>query len=74
MTPRSMMDAFEKLICCRKRLVLDEELAVARACAHSPKISKIIQFWSHKNFSMILYETMKIFTIFVSQKLLTCPC
>ena len=42
MTPRSMMDAFEKLICCRKKLVLDEELAVARACAHSPKISKII--------------------------------
>ena len=48
MTPRSMMDAFEKLICCRKKLVLDEELAVARACAHSPEISKVIQFWNYK--------------------------
>ena len=48
MTPRSMMDAFEKLICCRKKLVLDEELAVARACAHSPEISKIIQLWNNK--------------------------
>ena len=53
MTPRGMMDAFEKLICCRKGLVLDEELAVAKACAHSPKISKIIQVWSHKIFSII---------------------
>ena len=39
MTPRSMMDALEKLI-SRKGLVLDEELAVARACAHSPEKCK----------------------------------
>ena len=41
MTPRSMMDAFEKLI-SRKGHVLDEELAVARACAHSPEKYKIL--------------------------------
>ena len=61
------MDAFEKLICCRKRLALDEELAVARACAHSPEKSKIVRFRNNKNFSivfrkfMIQYEIMKIF-------------
>ena len=41
MTPRSMMDAFEKLI-SRKEHVLDEELAVARACAHSPEKYEIL--------------------------------
>ena len=41
MTPRSMMDAFEKLI-SRKGHVLDEEFAVARAWAHSPEKYKIL--------------------------------
>ena len=39
-TPMSIMDAFEKLICSSKRPFLEDELAVAKACAHSPKMLK----------------------------------
>ena len=36
------MDAFEKFICNKKIPILEPELAVARACAHSPEIEIFI--------------------------------
>ena len=36
------MDAFEKFICNKKIPILEPELAVARACAHSPEIQLFI--------------------------------
>ena len=42
MTPKNMMDAFEKLISSKVH-VLDEELAVARAWAHSPEKYRILE-------------------------------